>query len=47
MQTITPTASPWEFEWRCVCKRAGVISWAHKDKPPSFKAKAQGGLFDE
>lgn len=37
--TITPTASAYEFEYRCAGakKHAGVISWAHAHPPPSYE----------
>lgn len=36
--TITPTDSPWEFDWRCPCGFAGTVSWAHNAEPPAFVA---------
>jgi hypothetical protein len=39
---ITPTDSPWGFDWRCsACGFAGTISWAHAAPPPVFKGSAQ------
>jgi len=32
--------SPYEFEWRCSCGEAGVISWAHAEKPPLFEVES-------
>ena len=37
--------TPYEFDWRCICHRAGTIAWAHAADPPQFKADAPG-LFD-
>jgi hypothetical protein len=45
-QIITPTASAWEFHYRCsACKRAGTIRWAHHAPPPTYQRDAQGELF--
>ncbi len=36
---IVPTVSLWEFEWACaVCRRGGVISWAHYEPAPHYEA---------
>lgn len=38
---ITPQpASAYEFDWACLCGRAGVISWAHAAPPPTIQEKA-------
>lgn len=48
---IVPTVSLWEFEWACaVCRRGGVISWAHVEAPPHYEApklEPQLPLFEE
>lgn len=48
-QGITPTFSPWEFNYKCDrCERAGTISWAHSGPAPVFVPKGsgrQGELF--
>lgn len=31
--------TPFEFEWRCLCGRAGLIAWAHANPPPIFDAR--------
>jgi hypothetical protein len=47
---IRPTVSLWEFEYACiVCRRGGVISWAHSEPPPAYEPpsmKAQMPLFE-
>lgn len=49
VQRITPTFSPWEFNYRCEgCGRAGTISWAHSAPAPVFVPDGtakQGELF--
>ena len=37
--------TPYEYNWRCACGRAGSISWAHIDDPPESEADTPG-LFD-
>jgi hypothetical protein len=45
---VTPCAGGYEFAWACpACARAGVISWAHAQPPPTFSAQAHGELFDD
>ncbi len=34
---VTPTDSPFEFEWRCACGQARLISWAHANPSPVFQ----------
>lgn len=47
---VQPT-SAYEFEWRCPCGLAGVVSWFHGAPPPLLSAKSvfngeqQGELF--
>jgi hypothetical protein len=45
---VMATASPYEFDWRCVCGRAGTISYAHASPPPVWLGEqaTQGELFD-
>lgn len=48
---ILPTVSRWEFEYACeVCRRGGVISWAHIEEPPVYEVPPLDvnlPLFDE
>lgn len=47
---IRPTLSPWNFEYTCVCRRGGIISWAHEEPPPTYDVPpltAQMPLFEE
>lgn len=47
---ITATDSPWEFDMVCTCGDVRLLSWAHKDQPPTFTPAdppaAQLSLFD-
>lgn len=44
--TVTPTSSAWEFDVYCShCGYKGLISFAHRDPPPTFDRTAQGELF--
>lgn len=45
---VIALASGYEFEWRCRCGRAFMISWGHDAAPPTFQAAeadTQGSLF--
>lgn len=33
---VVPQPGGYEFEWRCPCGNAGVISWRHDADPPRF-----------
>lgn len=38
--TITPTANPYEYDYRCEqCPHCGTISWTRTDQPPSYLAQ--------
>jgi len=38
---VTPTDSPWEFDYACLCGRTGVISFAHASPPPAWDGQTR------